>query len=67
RWDASQLARALRRPVPERYRAPVVDEASPTSVDPIASDAPVTEGFKAAPLADLPPADDADPQWPDPA
>jgi hypothetical protein len=53
--------------VPERYRAPVVDEASPTSVDPIASDAPVTEGFKAAPLADLPPADDADPQWPDPA
>jgi hypothetical protein len=54
--DATQLAAALRRPLPERAAA-TADDAEPTADDMV-----VADGFTPAPLADVVPPHD--PEWP---
>ncbi|MCU0649191.1 MAG: hypothetical protein MUF00_14420 [Gemmatimonadaceae bacterium] len=69
RLDAAQVARALRLPVPARYHSlgALASDQDGESQTPPHGDSAVTDGFMAAPLADLPPAEHENPEWPDPA
>jgi hypothetical protein len=64
RFDAVQLATALRRPVPERLQLSIEPDGEPVDVPLRLDDVVVADGFRPAPLGDGPPLVDDPTEWP---